>query len=283
MSKSLIVAQSMWAMERRAPDGREDSIAESLEKIAGAGFDAISAAYIDPAWLAEVAAGAKARGLVAQAEWQCFPKTIDDLKPAMEFAAKWGGHHLCLQADIRPRRLADCITLLEGWLKLAEQSPLPVLIETHRDRMTTDLFFTLDLMEALPDLPLVADVSHFLVGREFAWPVDDENHAMIRRIFDNSWAMHGRVASREQVQIELSFPHHRPWLDLFLDWWQYGMESFVNRSAADEPLWFGCELGPRPYAITDRNGLDSTDRWAEALMLRDLVRARWGKLMGEAA
>lgn len=159
-------------------------------------------------------------GLAAQAEWQCFPKTVDDLKPVLDFAAKWGGHHICLQPDVRPRRFEDCVPLLESWLRLSEQSPIPVWIETHRDRMTTDLYFTLDLLEAFPTMELVADLSHYLVGREFAWPVSAENHGYVNSILDRSRALHGRVASREQVQIEISFAHHKPLVDQFLDWWK---------------------------------------------------------------
>ena len=174
--------------------------------------------------------------------------------------------------------LQDCIPLIEGWRRLAEEVDFPVYIETHRDRMTTDLYFALDLLDCFPDLKLLADLSHFLVGREFAWPVDETNHAYIHRILDNSWAFHGRVASREQVQIEISFPHHKMWVDLFRDWWTYGFRSWRQRAGENDRLAFTCELGPKPYAITGADGNDSTDRWKESLIMRDLAREIWTAL-----
>jgi len=77
------------------------------------------------------------------------------------------------------------------------------------------------------------------------------------------------------VQIEISFPHHRPWVDLLLDWWGYGFRSWRRRAAADATLSFTCELGPKPYAITGRDGNDTTDRWAESLTLAGLARDLW--------
>lgn len=269
----LLVLQSLWAMERRHTDGFERTLEANIEMIAEAGFDGISMPWADRDLVRRAADGLRGTGMVA--EGVCFPKTVDDLKPVLEIAAEFPVHHINLQPDVRPRRLEDCVPLIEGWRRLAEQVAFPVLIETHRDRMTTDLYFTLDLLDRFPDLPLLADLSHFLVGREFAWPVSDENHALIHRILENAWAFHGRVASREQVQIEISFPHHRPWVDLFLGWWDHGFRSWRRRAAADATLSFTCELGPQPYAITGRDGNDTTDRWAESLTLAGLARDLW--------
>ncbi|WP_171049157.1 sugar phosphate isomerase/epimerase [Rhizobium sp. MHM7A] len=276
MMQKLLIFQSLWAMERRNTDGVELRLDDNIAAISEAGFDGISAHYTSHGDVIRLNQAIQGTGLKIEAV--CFPRCVEDLRLPLELAAAFPVSHINLQPDIRPRRIDDCLPLLDGWMRLAEDAGIPVFIETHRDRMTTDLFFTLDLLERRPDLPLLADLSHFLVGREFAFPVDEENHAFIRRILQNAHAFHGRVASCEQVQIEISFPHHRPWLDLFLQWWDYGFRHWRSRSAEDAELVFTCELGPKPYAITGRDGNDSTDRWAEALALRQMVRELWAAI-----
>jgi hypothetical protein len=271
--QTLSIFQSLWAMERRHADGFERTLEQNIEMIRDAGFDGVSTDYRDRDFVRRLSALLKAGGM--RAEGQCFPRSVDDLKPVLDIAAEFGVHHIDIQPDVRPRRLQDCIPLLEGWRRLGEEVDFPVYVETHRDRMTTDLYFTLDLLDCFPDLKLLADLSHFLVGREFAWPVSDENHALIHRILDCSWAFHGRVASREQVQIEISYPHHRMWFDLFLSWWEYGFLSWRKRAGADDDLAFTCELGPKPYAIAGRDGEDTTDRWEEALLMKSKIAQLW--------
>ena len=279
MAQKLLVLQSLWAMERRLADTPEWPLATQLRMISEAGFDGAGIRFIDPDFAAQATAILRAEGLVWQA--QCYPTSIDDLKPVLELVAKLGADHVNLQPDIRPHRLADCVPLLEGWRRLADQSGVAVHVETHRDRMTTDLFFTLRLLDCFPDLRLTADVSHYLVGREFAWPVDDANHAMIHRILDQSWGIHGRVASREQIQVSLDFPQHQGWVDLFMGWWDYAIRSWRRRAGPEATLTFLCELGPPPYAITGRDGLELSDRWAEALQMKDMIRALWDRIAVE--
>jgi hypothetical protein len=281
MPQRFLVYQSLWAMERRRPDGKEWSLEEKLTMIRDAGFDGAGVRFIDPGYAREVTGFLRAHGMTWQA--QCYPKTVEDLAPVLDLVAQLGADHVNLQPDVRPYRLEECIPYLEGWRCLAREAGIPVHVETHRDRMTTDLFFTLHLLDAFPDLRLTADVSHYVVGREFAWPIAPENHAMIHRIMDHAWGLHGRVASREQIQVQISFPHHKDWLDLFMGWWEYAIRSWRRRAAQDATLTFLCELGPREYAMSGPDGYELSDRWEEALMMKDLVRDLWRRIEAEAA
>ena len=273
MAQRLAVYQSLWAMERRRPDGAEWPLETQLEMIRAAGFDGAGVRFVDPAFARRVTGFLRGHGLTWQA--QCYPRTVDDLAPVLDLVAELGADHVNLQPDVRPHRLEDCIPLLEGWRRLGERAGVAVHVETHRDRMTTDLFFTLRLLDCFPDLRLTADVSHYLVGREFAYPLAEENHALIHRILDHSWGIHGRVASREQVQVPIGFPQNRIWVDLFMGWWDYAFRSWRRRAGPDATLTFLCEFGPPPYAITGADGYELSDRWAEALELMRIIRALW--------
>jgi hypothetical protein len=276
MAQRLLVYQSMWAMERRRPDGAEWSRAQKLAMIRDAGFDGAGVRFVDPDEARAVTTVLRESGLTWQA--QCYPKSVDELKPVLELVAELGAEHVNLQPDVRPQRIEDCIPLLEGWRRLAEQAGVAVYVETHRDRMTTDLHFLLRLLDCFPDLRLTADLSHYLVGREFAHPVSAENHALIHRVLDHSWALHGRVASREQIQVPISWPGMAHWLELFMGWWEYGIRSWRHRAGPDATLTFLCELGPREYSITGRDGLDLADRWEEALLMKDMIRGLWARI-----
>lgn len=274
----LHVYQSIWGMEQLPwKSDAKWTIEEQLDLIKDAGFDGISLSFTEAAEAKQIASEAIARGLRIQAE--CFPATVEELAPILETIDAVGREHvdhIDLQPNVRPYTLVESIPYILGWQALADEAGMPLYFETHRDRMTTDLFFTLQLIDAVPSMQLIADLSHFLVGREFAEPVSDENHSLISRILRRSRAFHGRVASREQVQVQISFAHHKPLLDLFARWWLEGFRHFQASAGEAEILTFTTEMGPPYwYAITGPDGEELSDRWQEALQMAELVRELW--------
>jgi hypothetical protein len=85
------------------------------------------------------------------------------------------------------------------------------------------------------------------------------------------------------VQVPISFPHHKPWVDLFMGWWEYGFRSWRKRAPKSAIVTFLCELGPKPYAIVDAADRDLSDRWQESLMMKDMIRDLWRRIEAEPA
>jgi hypothetical protein len=73
----------------------------------------------------------------------------------------------------------------------------------------------------------------------------------------------------------LGFPQHQGWVKVFMDWWERGFRQWKAKAGADETLTFLCELGPAEYAMTGADGYELSDRWQEAIALKDKVRALW--------
>jgi hypothetical protein len=103
----------------------------------------------------------------------------------------------------------------------------------------------------------------------------------ISAVLERSDCFQGRIANREQVQIQIDFPQHQAWVEIFKGWWKEGMRMWRQRNGKDATLIFLCELGPPPYAITDANRNELSDRWQESLQIRDWVRKIWAELEAE--
>jgi hypothetical protein len=69
-----------------------------------------------------------------------------------------------------------------------------------------------------------------------------------------------RVASRDQIQLPISFEHHREWFAQFAAWWEYGFRSWKQRNPQDACLNFLRELGLREQAITGADGEELSER-----------------------
>ncbi|GIR69336.1 MAG: hypothetical protein CM15mP74_05870 [Halieaceae bacterium] len=119
-----------------------------------------------------------------------------------------------------------------------------MLLETHRNGTLNDLFYTLEVLEMVPELRLCADLSHFVVDRELQLPLGETDQGYFATILERSDSFQGRISSNQQIQIALDFPQHRDWVMQYRQWWSQGIEGWARRQQADATLNFLVELGP---------------------------------------
>ncbi|MEL6287803.1 MAG: sugar phosphate isomerase/epimerase [Pseudomonadota bacterium] len=279
----LQVYQSLWAMELRRPDGFERSVEENFSMVAEAGYDGMAidlgVTALDDARVLRPHFERHDLGCMINA----FPTTIESLRPVLQMARDFDAAFVNVIGQVMPLAIDEMIPVLETWMEMSDAEGMPIQFETHRNCITNDLFVILQLLDRIPHLPLCADLSHMLVDREFWYPISEADNAMISRILAHSESFQGRVASREQVQVQISFPQHAKWFDQFATWWEEGFRSWRARHSAHEPCIFLCELGPPEYAITGADGYELSDRWEEAATIRTRVEAIWAKLDAEDA
>jgi hypothetical protein len=278
---TLKIFQSLWAMELRSPYVPERTAEENFQMVAEAGYDGLC---LDPS-VAEIPELRKLKPLYEAQGLDCminaFPFQPDDMRPLYDFANEMDASLVNIIGGVTPLRPEDAVPFVERWMREASEAGIPTLFETHRDSLLNDLYFTLQLIDLVPEMRLCADLSHFVVDREMREPISDRDQAYIDLILGRSDCFQGRVANREQVQIQIGFPQHAAWVDVFRNWWKAGMQSWRRRNADDATLIFLCELGPPPYAITDGEQRELSDRWDEALTIREWVRDIWSELDAE--
>lgn len=269
--------QSLWAMELRSPDGIARDVGQAFEMVAEAGFDGMGMDLGEADIPGAYAAAPLFRKHGLKCQFTAFPKSTASFRQMLAMAVEFECPFLNVVGRVMPITLDGMVAVVRHWIDLADEAGMPLLFETHRNGITNDLFTTLNLLDAVPEMRLCADLSNYLLDREFSYPLSDTDHRLIDRVLHRSDAFQGRIASNQQIQIPLAFPQHRKWLELFIGWWERGFDHWRRRAADDDSLTFMCELGPAPYAITDAGGYELSDRWEETLQLRDHARQAWSK------
>jgi hypothetical protein len=277
MAVSLKTYTSLWAMRPHDDTGTILTYEQVCAKVAEAGYDgmAIDLGAGDVAQAYEVEPIMRKHGLTPLIV--AFPKTVASLEDTLNMAKDFGSPFVDVIGQVMPLSVDGMIPVIREWMEMSDRVGMPVQFETHRNCITNDLFATLCLIDAIPEMRLCADLSHFIVDREFKLPMSRHEMGMISRILERSDSFQGRVASRQQIQLQLDFPQHQKWVDLFKGWWCEGLQSWLARNSEDDCV-FLCELGPPEYAMTDRNCQEMSNRWEEALIIKGWIEEMWADL-----
>jgi hypothetical protein len=273
--KRFLVYQALWGMERLAGVNLDNDLPGALQRVFDAEFDGVGFSLMREERAQLAARYAREHGKSFEAIG--FVRVPEDLARLVDVAQALGAHHLTIQIMTRVAHVAEAVRLLSQLEVISARAAIPVYYETHRGRLTNDLLFTLRVLDELPTLRLTGDLSHYVLAHEMPQPVSEADLERMARILDRCWAFHGRIASSHQIQVSPSAPQHAAWVQQFRSWWRYGFQSWRARADCDAQLTFMTELGPPHYAITTADGQELSDRWNDALLLKDIAHEVWAE------
>lgn len=274
MSQTLDVYTSMWAMQPHDQTGIKLPYEQVVEMVADAGYKGMALDF----GFTPVEDAKRIQPMMAKAGLMPFlvdfPKTVEALRPTLKLAKDFGAPFVVVIGQVMPISVEGMIPVIRAWIEMSEQEGMPILFETHRDCITNDLFSTLSLLDAIPEMRLCADLSHYVTGREMACPLRPRDAEHMSRILARSDSFQGRVAGRGQIQLQLDFPQNQKWVEMFKGFWQEGFAGWQARNPNGTCV-FLCELGPPDYAMTGPDGREMSNRWNEALVIKDWVEEIW--------
>jgi len=164
--------------------------------------------------------------------------------------------------------------ILERAAVIAEETGVKIIHETHRGKFSFSTTATLALLEALPDLRLTADFSHWCnVAESFLQDQPEVMQAAVGRA-DH---VHARVGFPQGPQVnDPRAPEWQEALGHHLAWWDAIVAERRRRRSAS--LTITPEFGPAPYMPAmpySREPL--SDQWEVNLYMKDLLRARYSE------
>lgn len=181
----------------------------------------------------------------------------------------------------------EMVRLVEAVLAASDHHRLPVFIETHRATITQDMWRTVQLARLCPGVRFNGDFSHYYCGQEMVYGGMPMKLDFLAPVFERIGFLHGRIASPGCMQMPIDTDFRaRPtgasgevdYLADFRDLWTHAMRGFRASAGPGDVLIFAPELlsGRYYYARLFGNAsgqlIEETDRFAQALLYRDLAR-----------
>lgn len=166
---------------------------------------------------------------------------------------------------------AENLAILQHAKNLEQELGVPVLHEIHRGRATFSATATMALLEAMPDLKLTADFSHWCCVHE---SLLQDQPARVRRAIEHSYHIHARVGYEEGPQItDPRAPEWQAAVETHLQWWQQIVT--YHQKLGTKILTICPEFGPPNYMMTQPYTRQPvTDLWEINCYMKDLLKKR---------
>lgn len=173
--------------------------------------------------------------------------------------------------DIFP--FEDNVRILRRAIALSQEHGVPFVNETHRGRPTYSAITTREYLEALPELRLTADFSHWMVVHESDLRDQEGN---VQLAIERSNHIHARVGYEEGPQVtDPRAPEWQPHLENHLSLWRQIVDR--HRQEGAQRLTITPEFGPPTYMHTlPFTNQPVADVWEINVYMKDLLKQELG-------
>ena len=225
-------------------------------RIKALGFDAIETpiCFYDAATLArfEVERQRHALGLVVQdftCQWErnrSVEEHLASLRAKLTAALPLRPMLINFHSGADCWRLPDMIRFHREAARITADCPVPVIHETHRQRCLYSPWIAREILEAVPELELAADFSHWVCVAERCL---DDQLDIIRLAASRTRHIHARVGYDQGPQVpDPRAPEYAQEVAAHERWWDLCWEAMRNRGITETTLT--PEFGPAPYLHT---------------------------------
>ena len=265
----LIFAKSKWEMS-------DDSLDSFLQRAKADGFDAAEI-YLpaQPESSLEIARQVADHGLLLVAQINTEGPTPTAHRDSLQrrFAAAMEAEPLLVNSHTGRDIFGfdDNADIFRAACEWSRDAGVPLAHETHRSRPTSAGPATAAYLQAIPELRLTADFSHWFCVHESDLSDQPQN---VAAAIERTIHLHARVGfeSGPQVGNPLA-PAWAAMTDRFIGLWQRIVD--VRRAAGAEFLTITPEFGQQPYMPIDpRTGAPVADAWEVNKAFLPILRQR---------
>ncbi|NRB64860.1 MAG: sugar phosphate isomerase/epimerase [Saprospiraceae bacterium] len=156
-------------------------------------------------------------------------------------------------------------------IQMSQASGIPIYHETHRARILFAAHVARSFFEAIPDLQVTLDISHWCA---VAGSLLEDQGQAVDIALQRTKHIHSRIGHANGPQVgDPRAPEWQQALEAHFSWWDTIVEQHV---AAKQPLTMTTEFGPPSYMPTlPFTNQPITDLWAINTHMKDLWRERY--------
>ena len=278
----LMLMQNGWGLSELPRGPEQWTFEEKLKRVKDAGFEGVQLGT-------RLADEPENQELLAKYDltysMASVPKTAQEVRKGLEAVKRSEARFLVVIAGHSYMSDDLILPLIADSIRAAAELGVHLSWETHRAALTESPYRTLKLVEKFPQMQFCADLSHWALVQEledfnkqatfWQYPKPDM-FQMWGPVLDRTSVIQCRISDGDSVQVDVgdgTSEIAQQWMEL----WSEIMRRWLKNAQPGDILPVAPELGPAPYSIYDLEGVELSDRWEQALVMKKLTEQAWQK------